>query len=141
MSTETENDNLELGFKPNYKELKRWKKTLDKYKEEFDSQYIKIKEQFFEEIAKGRLNLIAEIAEGEKLDYEMLKKKYIKMKPEIKKKVVHEEVVDPQCELLTKKKTKTGREYYTNGIENSNITDGSGKVIGKYIGDQPIFIN
>ena len=39
MATETECDTLEMNFKPNYKELKRWKKTLDKYKDEFDTQY------------------------------------------------------------------------------------------------------
>lgn len=164
MSTETENDSLELGFKANYKELKRWKKTLDKYKEEFDTQYFKIKEQFIEEITRSRLCLLAEIARDEKLDYEKLKQKYLTPKerelkieieteeknPQIvtsKKKgrkpkveLLQESVIDPQCELLTKKKTKTGQEYFTNGIENSNICDGAGKVIGKYVGGNPIFM-
>ena len=163
MSTETENDNLELGFKPNYKELKRWKKTLDKYKEEFDSQYFKIKDQLFEEITKGRLYLLAEIAREEKLDFEKLKLKYLSQKerdlkveiqlPEqqlvevpVKKRgrkpkveIVEENIINPQCDMLAKKKTKTGIEYFTNGIENSDIYNASGNVIGKYVAGQPIF--
>jgi hypothetical protein len=97
-------------------------------------------------------------------DYEKLKQKYLTPKerelkieleteeknPQIvtsKKKgrkpkveLLEENVINPQCELLTKKKSKTGQEYFTNGIENSNIYDGSGKIIGKYVGGNPIFI-
>ena len=67
-ATETECDTLEeMNFKPNYKELKRWKKTLDKYKDEFDTQYFKIKEQIIEEVIKGRVLLLQEISKGEKI--------------------------------------------------------------------------
>ena len=90
------------------------------------------------EYAKNINKLLKKIAEGENLDYEMLKEKYVKSSPIIIKTeepVVNDDTIiysNDSDEIIFDKITINNKDYYYENKENSKIYDSLSNIVGVY---------
>ena len=121
------------------KKLKTTKKIMTQtinFLQLVENYCIKINKEY----AKNVNNLLKKIAEGEDLDYETLKNKYLKTET----KTLFDEVFEKQEQEISTEDTNVseeiildkiiinGNNYYYENKENGKIYDASSKIVGNY---------
>ncbi len=98
-----------------------------------------IKQEYTQNIIEEKIKLLMLVCEGENLDFNNIKTKYLKSKE------LSQLVEKPSISIITSddnimdKLEVDGKQYYSMMKENSIVYDMSSKVVGKYVNNKVLF--
>lgn len=118
------------------KELKNLNNLFGKYINDFDIQFqeqsLKIKEEYNNNLINEKIKLLLEICNGEKLNFEIMKNKYLNIR-HINKYLVYN--ISNENQLLDKITINDIDYYYENKL-NGNIYDNKSNIIGIFTNNE-----
>ena len=121
---------------PKLKELKNLNNLFTKYSNDFDVQFqeqlIKIKEEYNNNLINEKIKLLLEICNGEKLNFEIMKNKYLNIR-QLNKYLVYN--ISNENQLLDKITINDIDYYYENKL-NGNIYDNKSNIIGIFTNNE-----
>jgi hypothetical protein len=118
------------------KELKNLNNLFGKYINDFDIQFqeqsLKIKEEYNNNLINEKIKLLLEICNGEKLNFEIMKNKYLNIR-HVNKYLVYN--ISNENQLLDKITINDIDYYYENKL-NGNIYDNKSNIIGIFTNNE-----